>query len=342
MRVAVVGAGVVGVTSALAVKNAFPAFEVQIFADCFSPDTTGDGSAGLWGPYLLGDTATEDVLRWAGRTHEWLSHFWKAGFSSETGVALLPLIRVTSDPKGFSDCSWTKLVYGAHKITPEELQKLNEEHKANYTEGWHFVTFTGEPVRLLPWLTDKFVAMGGKVQRRKILELGELIDEGYDLIINCSGLGARELVNDSSTAPIRGQVMRVKAPWAMHGYLVEDDDGNYIIPNIDSLVLGGTHQEGDFDCTVRKKDSKFIHDGCCRLLPALKGARTMKEWVGLRPGRSQVRLELDAQRTSKGQKFMVIHNYGHGGSGITLCWGCALDVVEMIRNMKTGEHRARL
>lgn len=61
MRVAVVGAGIIGVTSAYAVKSAFPTYDVKIFADAFSPDTTGDGSAGLWGPFLLSDTPVEDI-----------------------------------------------------------------------------------------------------------------------------------------------------------------------------------------------------------------------------------------------------------------------------------------
>jgi len=61
MRVAVVGAGIIGVTSAFAVKNAFPSYDVKIFADAFSPDTTGDVSAGLWGPFLLNDTPVEDI-----------------------------------------------------------------------------------------------------------------------------------------------------------------------------------------------------------------------------------------------------------------------------------------
>jgi len=61
MRVAVVGAGVIGVTSAFAVKSSFPSYDVKIFADAFSPHTTGDGSAGLWSPFLLNDTPTEDI-----------------------------------------------------------------------------------------------------------------------------------------------------------------------------------------------------------------------------------------------------------------------------------------
>lgn len=342
MRVAVVGAGIIGVTSAYAVKSAFPTYDVKIFADAFSPDTTGDGSAGLWGPFLLSDTPVEDITRWAGRTHQWFEQLWKAGLSSETGVCLIPVTRVTSEYKDDVEPEWKKLVYGFQKISNERLQRLNEEHKSNYKQGWHFITYTAEPVLLLPWLMKKFAALGGKVERRNIKTLHQLAEEGYDLIINCSGLGARELVADKTMMPIRGQVYRVKASWAMHCFLVDDDACNYIIPNVHSVVIGGTHQEGDFDCSVREEDSKHIYDGCCRVMPSLKAGEIIRGWVGLRPGRPRVRLECECLSSPMGKEIKVIHNYGHGGSGVTLSWGCAMDVVEMIRNLKVPELNSKL
>lgn len=70
---------------------------------------------------------------WAGATYRWLKKLWKAGLSAETGICLLPACRVTSDPKGYEgNSSWTELVDGAHKLTAEELEKLNEDHRANY------------------------------------------------------------------------------------------------------------------------------------------------------------------------------------------------------------------
>ncbi|XP_076236568.1 D-aspartate oxidase-like [Calliopsis andreniformis] len=334
MRVAVIGAGIIGITSAVAVKDAFPQFEVHVFADLFSPDTTGDGSAGLWSPYLVGDTPPDKIAKWGGATYRWLEKLWKQGLSSETGICLLPVYRVTSDPKRY-DSSWIELVHGAHRMTTKELAKLNEEHQSNYKDGWMFMTYTSEPTVLLPWLTKNFLAAGGKIRKRKIHKLHELAEDGYNLIINCSGLGARELVGDNTVTSIRGQVARVIAPWAMHGQLVVDDNSNYVLPNVDSVVLGGTHQENDFDCTPRKEDSTFIYEGCCRILPGLKGITTVKEWVGLRPGRPSVRLETEVLTCPRGKEFTVIHNYGHGGSGVTLSWGCALDVVTIIQNIRS-------
>lgn len=62
MRIAVVGAGIVGLTSAIAIKEAFPNAFVTIFSEDFSPNTTADGSAGLWGPFALGNSSTEKIL----------------------------------------------------------------------------------------------------------------------------------------------------------------------------------------------------------------------------------------------------------------------------------------
>ncbi|RVE48652.1 hypothetical protein evm_006723 [Chilo suppressalis] len=55
-------------------------------------------------------------------------------------------------------------------------------------------------------------------------------------------------------------------------------------------------------------------------------ARTLKHWVGLRPGRHEIRLEAEEQRGK-----LIVHNYGHGGSGLTLFWGCADNVLDIVR-----------
>ncbi|XP_012256339.2 D-aspartate oxidase [Athalia rosae] len=332
MKIAVIGAGIVGVTTSLAIQEAFPDHRVTIFAELFSPETTGDGSAGLWGPYILGDTPENRILRWSSGTHRWLSDLWKKGWASDAGVSLIPVTRVTSAKGGYPDPVWKSTVFGAREIGPDQLKRLSEEHGADYTGGWRFVTFTGEPARLIPWVLRRFTTGGGKIERRKIVELEELALEGFDLVVNYAGLGARELANDFRVKPVRGQVTRVEALWAFNVFISDDDDSHYVIPNIESVVLGGTHQEDDYDREIREEDTKFIHEGCLRILPALRGARILRQWAGLRPGRSSVRLEIEFPRGKNGRTFPVIHNYGHGGSGVTLSWGCASEVVQIIKD----------
>ncbi|XP_015603655.1 D-aspartate oxidase [Cephus cinctus] len=331
MKVAVVGAGVIGVTTAVMIKRTFPHLSVTIFGEVFTPNTTGDGSAGLWGPYILGDTPSEDVLRWAGGTHRWLEELWRSGLAPEAGICLVPVYRVTSDSKGYPKPIWSSLVYGCHELSPELLKKINIEQKSNYSGGWHFLTYTVEPTLLLPWLLKEFKTRGGIVIKRKIKSFEEFKMEGYDIIINCSGLGARILAQDTEVHPIRGQVCRVDASWQFEVHLSDDDNGNYIIPNMNSVVLGGTHQAGDYNLQVSQEDSNFILKGCYRMSPALQKSRILKEWVGLRPGRMQVCLKLEILRSKNGENYLVIHNYGHGGSGVTLSWGCAQDVVKILK-----------
>ena len=69
--------------------------------------------------------------------------------------------------------------------------------------------------------------------------------EDFDVVVNCSGLGARQLVGDSNVFPIRGQVYRVAAPWIKFG-ITEVTAKTYIYPNSDSVVVGGIRQENNY------------------------------------------------------------------------------------------------
>lgn len=99
----------------------------------------------------------------------------------------------------------------------------------NVRYGIQFNTFTCEPTYLLPYLYKRIQAAGGCIERKRILSFEELAS--FDLVINCAGLGAQVLVKDDfDLKPVRGQVMRVKAPWINEVILEDGDDGNYIIP----------------------------------------------------------------------------------------------------------------
>ncbi|KAH8392094.1 hypothetical protein KR215_000550 [Drosophila sulfurigaster] len=330
LKVAVIGAGVNGVSSAIKIlehfQNANKNVQVTIISDEFSPNTTGDGSAGLWGPFLLGGTDEKKVYKWSKDVHHFLEQIWLSEDAGEAGVCLLPCVRLSTDPNASVGDFWRDIVYGAVDLTPSQLEVYNRNRDVKFTSGLSFVTYTSEPIKLLPYLMKRFVRRGGIVQQQRITNLeGFIKDSSYDVIVNCTGLGSRQLLNDEQMYSVRGQVSRVKANWIYSALLDESDDGNYIIPNTESVVLGGTHQEKDYNLKVCPQDKSFIIDGCRRLLPGLHHAQHMFDWVGLRPGRDQLRLE--AERC--GSK-LVIHNYGHGGSGVTLAWGCAEDVLQLL------------
>ena len=127
--------------------------------------------------------------------------------------------------------------------------------------------------------------------------------------------------------PVRGQVIRVQACWIKY-CVTKDYETSYILPLDDCVVLGGTQQYDSYDLEVNENDCQNILEKCCTLLPSLKLAQIVKKSAGLRPIRTNgIRLELEYLNDMK-----VIHNYGHGGSGITLCLGCSKNVVELISN----------
>lgn len=66
-----------------------------------------------------------------------------------------------------------------------------------------------------------------------------------------------------------------------------------------TIILGGTHQVNDYNTNVNADDRKFIYDGCIRMNASIKRAEIVKDMVGLRPGRSQVRLECNTVTTSE-------------------------------------------
>ena len=154
---------------------------------------------------------------------------------------------------------WRDVVFGYREMSGEEVSsygRLSGQHRT----GTEFTTFTAEPARsvtpgpspterkisrFLPQFMKQLEAGGGEFVRKKIKDLEEL--SGFDVIVNCSGLGANQLVGDQTVQPLRGQVMRVRAPWLRICLLDDEDDGNYVLPNIDNVVLGGTHQQDDWD-----------------------------------------------------------------------------------------------
>ncbi|XP_031626003.1 D-aspartate oxidase [Contarinia nasturtii] len=334
MKIAIVGAGVIGTTTALRLQEQFGhKVLITIFSEQFSPHTTGDVSAGLWGPYILGDTPQEKILKWSKDTHDYFHKLWKDGCAAETGVSLIPAMRVTTESEAY-DVLWKDVVFGCINMDEKMLKRLSNEHKRNYKHGIQFNTFICEPSYLLPYLYKLITKAGGRFERKRVESFDEL--QSFDLVINCTGLGAKVLVkDDAKLMPIRGQVSRVKAPWILHVTIDDSDDGRYIIPNMHTIILGGTHQADDYNRKVSATDRQFIYDGCVQLNASIKRAEIVKEMVGLRPGRSQVRLERDTFTTNSGKQLQIIHNYGHGGSGVTLSYGCAIEVGDIVTEIMT-------
>ncbi|KAJ3664513.1 hypothetical protein Zmor_000073 [Zophobas morio] len=326
--IAVIGGGVIGLPAALAIQKEFGSkAKVIIFADKLSPHTTGDVAAGLWTPYILQNTPQEKVLQWAKATQDYILELWKRGEAKDAGISLQVMVNL-SDQKEFKIPEWAKITLGYSEIPAEEVKSYNDKYAKRFTGGFTFVSFIWEASKFLPYLQKKFVENGGEVRVKNVQNFEEVAQ--FDVIVNCTGLNSRFLVPDLLVRPVRGQIARVHAPWQFHCFMTDEEHGHYIIPNQECVILGGTHQEGDFSTAISEQDKKFIFDGCVKYIPALKHAPVLKHQAGLRPGRDQVRLELE-RRNIGGKEVKIVHNYGHGGSGVTLSIGCAEEAAQLVK-----------
>uniref|UniRef100_A0A1B6ES01 FAD dependent oxidoreductase domain-containing protein n=1 Tax=Cuerna arida TaxID=1464854 RepID=A0A1B6ES01_9HEMI len=326
LRVGVLGAGIVGVTSALQVQAVYPSASVTVVADKFNQDTTSDGAAGIFRPGTSFSGPTPEI------TETWLIDSWnyyQQLLEEDCGISRISgLIFSSTSPDLVRNRLLERLVPVYRAATKEELASCPGDWKY----GSYFETLLTECRKFLPWALNKVRAAGGSVVEQHVNSLTQL--EGrYDVVINCTGLGAKQLMRDHKLVPIRGQVFKVRAPWVKHFYYADYD--TYIIPQPDGLVtLGGSRHYDSHTTTTCAHDLAAIRERCVALLPSLEGAEVVRTWTGLRPHRDPVRVELERVGGLK-----IIHNYGHGGYGITAGPGTSIHAVKLLREIIIGNSK---
>jgi D-amino-acid oxidase len=145
------------------------------------------------------------------------------------------------------------------------------------------------------------------------------------VIIHCAGIGARELALDPELEPHRGQVALIPKIDLPYAVVCDDPPLMYAIPRANDCLLGGTNDLSDCREPNPAETERILAE--CMAVLGLEKPRVLRERVGLRPFRkSGVRVEAGKLRDGR----TVVHNYGHGGSGFTLSWGCAREVVRLV------------
>ncbi|XP_069034712.1 D-aspartate oxidase [Lepisosteus oculatus] len=323
VRVAVVGAGVVGLSTAMCIAESIPHCSLTVLAEHFSPNTTSDVAAGILCASLFPDIPVERQKRWFKDTFDNLLAISESSEAAEAGVFLLSGWQIFREIPGEKRPFWSEDVLGFRFMTGAELKRF-PQHKAGYA----FTTIKCECLTYLPWLQKRLRKAGVQFQSEKVTDFSQLCQH-YDIIVNCSGLGSATLAGDKKLYPVRGQILKVQAPWLKN--FIRDGDGlTYIYPGLDSVTLGGTRQADDWRLTSDARESMGIFDRCCSLEPSLKKSLKLNEWVGLRPSRKNLRLEKELFRLQNRQ-VPIVHNYGHGGWGVSLSWGTALETMRLVQ-----------
>jgi len=194
---------VIGLTSAYSIKLFDENVDVTVFAEKFSPNTTSDGAAGVFLMFeaRMRDTPKHLLKRWGASTYNWLKENYKKERAVDMGISLSSGY-VLSNEESINFDAWSSIV-DHYLLTPKQLEEFGSEVRS----GVFATTYMCECKKYLPWLLERFKEKKGKVIKKKINSFDELAS--YDIIVNCSGIGAVELCKDNELQPLRGQVARV-------------------------------------------------------------------------------------------------------------------------------------
>ncbi|MFH5230047.1 FAD-dependent oxidoreductase [Antrihabitans spumae] len=314
--VVVVGAGVIGLTSALALAQS--GVRDTVVADRLPADTVSAIAAAIWEPY---DAYPKDlVLRWS---VESLARFTELAADPDTGVAKREGVVLQRVPG--RTAWWAGDVVAARAARPDEL-----------VDGAVSGEVCTVPVIVMPiyleWLLGECVREGVAFEWRSLESLDD-VGHGDCPIVVAAGLVAGALTGDTRLVPVRGQIVRVANPGLTRWYIDEDNARGctYVIPRADDVICGGTNEPGETDRTPDSTVAQSILAAASKLEPRLADAAVLADVVGLRPGRDEVRLDVGEHAGRR-----VVHSYGHGGAGVTTSWGVAGDVVRLVSEGRAG------
>ena len=309
-RVAIIGAGVSGLTCG--VVFAERGFRTAIFAEQVGQQTTSGAAAALWFPYDA--EPPNKVIPWALATYKVLVDLAQ---DSSSGVSMVEL-RQYCRRGNIQVPDWASVI----STGAEKLPNVSE---SVFSDGFSIRVPLTDTTIYLDYLAHRFEEAGGIIERSVRLEKLDDVDPKFSLLINCAGIGARDLANDLDLEPHRGQVAIVPKIDNLKCAIVCDDAPlMYAIPRNNDCLFGGTNEISE-DLHPDPATTEAILAECARVLE-IEPSPVLWERVGLRPFRkSGVRLEKESLRDGR----IVIHDYGHGGSGFTLSWGCARDALEL-------------
>ncbi len=307
----VVGAGVIGLTTGICLAET--GLRVVIRTENPPARSTSAAAAAMVGP----PSSAPGERAWVWE-HTTITEFTELAQVPGTGVhisrgLLAARPGTPPPPPGFESTP------GLARAEPTDLPA-----------GFEFGLWATAPVvdmpRYLGYLADRFTAAGGRIDVAAVHSLADVAEDA-SLVANCTGIGARELVPDLSVRPVRGQHVVVENP-GLDTFFLEAPIGPAwagYFPHGDHVVLGGTASEDDANLAADPAVAREIQNRCADVEPRLRDARVLGHRVGLRPVRPTVRLDVEEFGRAR-----CVHNYGHGGVGVTMSWGCAREATALL------------
>lgn len=306
--ITVVGSGIIGLTTAIALQEF--GFQVNLVAKDLWDSTLSAKVGAVWFPYAIEPVEKSSV--WAATAY----HRYKAEEGIADGVSFIPFLNAYTQEENEK---WVV------QLPPGTVRKATlKELPIGIEKAFIAEVPLAEPPLYLPYLFEKFLSQGGSFEQKTITDLAKLAALGA-WVINCTGLGAKTICQDEDLHPMRGQILRAEK-MEVSSFAEPTKKGalTYVINRSQDSVIGGTDYENDWNESQDPKDTE-------KILNRLRGfgvktnPKLLEIIVGLRPKRSAVRFEFDPEFPN------VFHNYGHGGAGFTVAWGCALELASLFK-----------
>ena len=383
----IVGAGAIGLRTAVELLRR----QVKVVLRAPLPPTHASvcsvGAGGLWMPFHCDDPRVD---RWSMETLDELlpiaerkddlveivpavtllrkhsgpqvDDFAKNTYTSQSGgktisAALPPW---TQDSRIFFQhmtvemLTWQNIV---HKMRIPSEQVLKE---AGYLHAWFFRPPIVNSPAMLNSLLEEVRESDADVNVETVHTYSSLEEMradaeslGCDTVINCTGLGSRQLLGDKQLVGARGILLQFdREKCVRNASVLETATGEattqdaiiaveeepwgtethpaYLIARGDKIVVGGTYLEGDTETTIRDQERARLYRNANLLGIDVEKSAVVGEWVGFRPYRPTVRCEYDTNYNRDCDGVKVFHNYGHGGSGWTVNVGAAKECATLL------------
>lgn len=310
MKIGIVGGGIIGLTTGVVLAEA--GHKVEVFSRDPHTKITSWAAAAISCPVNVEDS--ERVNIWYARTNKELEKLLDV---PEAGVSMVEW-RKYSRTQNMNVPSWVPYAPEARVLQPAECP-------APYKYGIYARMAQMVVDEYFPYMMARFKKAGGTYTLREISSPDAIADQ-FDVLVNATGIGARQFVNDNLVQPARGQVVIVENPGGVTGHVTAFDTKNYVYPRGKRCLLGGSFDVDNYSFVPDEILTKDILAWASEHDERLANAEIFDVRVGLRPLRPTVRLEKEILKN--GTPF--IHNYGHGGAGYTLSWGCAFDVLKLV------------
>ncbi|ESX02813.1 hypothetical protein KL918_002415 [Ogataea parapolymorpha] len=321
MKIVVVGAGVIGLTTALILKRKLNCDVVVV-----SKEIPGDAD-----PIY---TSTKAGAQWSSSPGNKRAEFSYRIFDElskvpEAWVTKIPLYKGEIDPKRPATEPDLKSFVDNYEWIGEDQQKF-----PGVSHIYKFDTFTISPPQYLAYLANELLKLGVAIQRGVVRNFE---DVAADYVINCTGIQYNNIdgCHDAALRPIRGHTLLIEntLPYQVmfkENNPVEEGEFLMLFPRKEGCaVLGGIYDAHSpaFDTSVHADYVERLQAKATKHLPELQGEiRVLKHNIGFRPHRDGgVRIEFDPENPK------LIHNYGCSNLGFTESWACAQEVFDLIK-----------